>query len=129
VAKAVHREFGIWLSESSIGRLLQQLGFSCQQPLYRACQQKAETVARWRKEEFSCLQTATKACKAGIYFEDELGGGSDFHAANTSGARRGKTPVVRTTGARLGLNMASAVSLRGKLRFMVMEGAIAAEQI
>jgi len=37
--------------------------------------------------------------------------------------------VVRTTGARLGLNMASAVSLRGKLRFMVMEGAIAAEQI
>ena len=127
VAKAVYQKFGIRLSESSIGRLLRQLGFSCQRPLYRAYQQNADAVERWQKEEFPRIKATAKACKATIYFEDESGVRSDFHAGQTW-ALRGKTPVVRTTGARFSLNMISAISLRGALRFMVVEGTIGAEQ-
>ena len=42
---------------------------------------------------------------------------SDFHAGTTWGIR-GKTPVVRHTGKRFHLNMLSAISAKGELRFM-----------
>jgi transposase len=35
----IGREFGVRLSEVSVGRLLRKLGLSPQRPLYRACQQ------------------------------------------------------------------------------------------
>ena len=35
---------------------------------------------------------------------------SYYHHAGTTGAMQGKTPVVRSTGARFGLNLISAVS-------------------
>ena len=36
VASIIKKQFGIKLSVSSVGRLLRQMGFSCQKPLYRA---------------------------------------------------------------------------------------------
>ena len=38
------------LIESSVGRLLRQLGFSCQKPLYRAYQQNPNLVAERKKK-------------------------------------------------------------------------------
>jgi transposase len=64
--------------------------------------------------------------RAEIYFEDEAGIRSDFHAGTTWGIK-GKTPVVSTTGARFGLNMISAISPRGLMRFMVMHGRVNAD--
>ena len=48
VAKAIKDKFGIRLSESSVGRLLKQLGLSNQKPLYRAYQQNPKTIAQWK---------------------------------------------------------------------------------
>ena len=53
-----------------------------------------------------------------IYFGDEAGIRSDHHSG-TTWAPRGQTPVVRTTGSRFGMNLISAVSAKGQLRFMV----------
>jgi len=58
-----------------------------------------------------------------IWFADEAGVRSDAHAGTTWG-RRGKTPIVSTTGARFGLNIISAVSRRGDFRFMGVEGRV-----
>jgi transposase len=63
--------------------------------------------------------------KATIFFEDESGVRSDFHSG-TTWAPRGKTPVVRVTGQRFSLNMISAVSPKGELRFMVVRGGVGA---
>ena len=52
-----------------------------------------------------------------MFFADESGVRSDFHAGTTWGIR-GKTPVVRHTGKRFHLNMLSAISAKGELRFM-----------
>jgi transposase len=41
---------------------------------------------------------------------------------------KGQTPVVSGTGARFGLNLVSAISPRGELRFMVVEGRVGAVQ-
>ena len=64
---------------------------------------------------------------ADILFGDEAGVRSDAHAG-TTWAPKGQTPVVRTTGGRFGLNMISAVSGRGQLRFMVVHGRIGAAE-
>ena len=51
---------------------------------------------------------------------------SDFHSGS-NWAVRGQTPVVRVTGQRFSLNMISAISPRGALRFMVVKGGVGAQ--
>jgi len=128
VSVAIQRRFAIKLSESSVGRLLRQLGFTCQKPLYRAYQQNEEAVELWKKTEFPKIQKRAKKIGAAIYFEDESGIRSDYHSGRTW-APRGKTPVVEATGARFSLNMIGAISPRGQLRFMVVKGTVVSDHI
>ena len=66
---------------------------------------------------------SSKKRKATIFFGDEAGVRSDHHAG-TTWAIRGKTPVVTSTGARFGLNLISAVSAQGELRFMTVNSRV-----
>lgn len=121
----IKRKYGIELSLTSIGRLLAQLGLSCQKPLFRAWQQNPSLVKQWMEKEFPRIRAWAKRAGAEVFFEDESGVRSDFHAG-TTWARRGETPVVRVTGQRFSLNMISAVSPKGALRFMVVRGGVGA---
>jgi transposase len=121
VRTLIRRRFAVRLSEVSVGRLLRKLGLSPQRPLRRAYQQDPEAVRRWLEEEYPQIRAEAKRAGAEIYFGDEAGVRSDAHAG-TTWAPRGQTPVVRTTGARFGLNMISAISPRGRLRFMIVKG-------
>jgi transposase len=125
VTSLIRKQFGLKLSESSVGRLLHQMGFSCQKPLYRAYQQDPEAVERWKNQVFPQIKKRAKKLKATIYFEDESGIRSDFHAG-TTWAPKGQTPTIKVTGARFSTNMIAAVSTRGNLRFMVHQGSITA---
>jgi transposase len=118
VRELIRRRFGVRLSEVSVGRLLAKMGLSVQKPLRRAYQQDASLVEQWLETDYPRIQAAARAANAIIYFEDEAGVRSDFHSG-TTWAPIGRTPVVRTTGARFGLNLVSAVSAKGKMRFMI----------
>jgi transposase len=127
IASLIEKKYGIKLSKTSVGRMLDQLGLTAQRPLWRAYQQNPEAVEKWLKEEFPAIKRAASSCKGEIYFGDEAGIRSDYHSG-TTWAPKGNTPVVRTTGARFGFNMISAVSPKGMLRFMVVEGTVGADQ-
>jgi transposase len=89
--------------------------------LRRAYQQSPDLVKQWLEEDYPKIQKLARKNKATIFFGDEAGVRSDFHAG-TTWAPKGKTPVVHTTGARFGLNLISAISAKGKMRFMVVKG-------
>ena len=114
----IDERFGIRLSKTSTWRLMNQMGLSAQRPLWRALEQDATAVERWKREEYPKIQALAKAEKASIWFGDEAGVRSDYHRG-TTWAPIGATPVVRTTGARYRWNMISAVNGRGDMRFML----------
>jgi transposase len=120
VRELIHRECNIRLSVVSVGRLLRKLGLSPQRPVWRAYQQNPEAVEQWKREEYPAIRAEAAAAGATIYFGDEAGVRSDFHAG-TTWAPVGKTPVVRTNGARSSVNLISAVSARGALHFSAFE--------
>jgi transposase len=123
IRELIRREFGAALSEVSVGRLLRKLGLSPQRPLYRAYQQNPEAVARWKAETYPQLRREAAQVGATIYFADEAGVRSDDHAG-TTWAPVGQTPVVATTGDRFGINLISAVTAKGALRFAAYEGSL-----
>ena len=121
VQELIERKYGIKLSVVSVGRLLKKLGLSCQKPLMRAFQQDPVIVQQWLEEDYPKIKQLARLQKAEIYFEDEAGVRSDHHAGTTWGIK-GRTPVVRTTGARFSVNMISAITSRGAIRFMTYAG-------
>jgi transposase len=125
IAQLIKERYGIQLSRWSVGRLLNQLGLSAQKPLWRAYQQNPQAVEQWLKMEYPQIRLEAKKKKADIYFADEAGIRSDYHSGTTWGIR-GKTPIVSSTGARFSLNLISAVSPKGQMRFMVVKGRVGA---
>ena len=123
IRELIQRRFGVSLSEASVGRLMKRPGFTPQRPLYRAWQQDEEWVAQWREQEFPKIAARAKREGTVVLFADESGIRSDHHAG-TTWAPEGCTPVVKATGARYGLNMLSAISATGQLRFMTVEGRV-----
>jgi transposase len=123
VREVIRREFGIALSTVSVGRLLRTMGLSPQRQLHRAYEQNPEAVVRWKTEEYPAIRAAAQKAGATIYFADEAGIRSDYHSG-TTWAPVGQTPVVHNTGARYSINMLSAVTAQGALRFMVHEGTV-----
>lgn len=118
-------QFDVRLSHSSVCRLLNQLGLTAQRPLWRAYQQDPAAVKQWLETEYPAIQRRARRGGAQIFFADEAGVRSDYHSGTTWG-KRGKTPVVSSTGARFGANLISAISAQGELRFMVTKGRVTA---
>jgi transposase len=124
VRELVRREFGVRLSEPSVGRLLRKLRLSPQRPLYRAWQQHPEAVARWKAEIYPTIRAQAAEVGATIWFADEAdeaGVRSDYHAG-TTWAPVGHSPVVAATGERVSVNLISAVAAKGALRFAAYHG-------
>jgi transposase len=128
IATLIYRRYDIRLSANSVGRLLAQLGITPQKPLWRAYQQDPERVQQWVEEEYPSIAKEAKQSGAEIWFADESGLRSDYHAGTTWGLK-GQTPMVRTTGARHRLNMLSVVNRRGRIRFMIQKGGVNAEVV
>jgi transposase len=49
IAKLIHRQFGVRYHRDHIGRLLGQMGWSCQRPTGRARERKEEEIVRWKR--------------------------------------------------------------------------------
>lgn len=127
VQALIKRRFGVSLSVTTVGRILKGLGMSAQKPLWRAYQADPQAVEHWKRTEYPKIAKLAKKRKATIYFADEASVRSDYHRG-TTWAPVGQTPVISTTGARFSVNMISAVTASGALRFSIIDGTLTAQK-
>jgi transposase len=121
VAELIAQRYGIRLARTTVGAYLRSWRFSPQKPQRRALEQNPAVVARWLAEEYPAIRAQARREGGVVVWLDEMGVRSDY-AAGRSWAPVGRTPVIKRTGKRFGVNLISAISASGLLRFRLFEG-------
>src|SRR6266498_5144881 len=124
IAELIAQRYGVWLARTTVGGYLRGWGFSPQKPQHRALEQDPVAVARWLSEEYPAIRAQAKREGGVVLWLDEMGVRSDA-AAGRSWAPVGQTPVIKRTGKRFGVNLLSAISNQGLLRFRLFTGSFA----
>jgi transposase len=60
IARLIHRQFRVRYHRDHIGRLLGQMGWSCQRPTGRARERKEEEIVRWKRVEWPRIKKKPK---------------------------------------------------------------------
>jgi len=121
VQQLILDKYSIELSRWQVGRYLKGWGYTPQKPISKAYEQDPKRVAEWLENQYPAIKKKAKKQNAVIYFEDEVGMRSD-HQAGKSYAPKGETPIIKKTGQRFSLNMVSAISNKGHVEFMILDG-------
>jgi transposase len=124
----IERDFGVRLAVRTMGTYLARWGFTAQKPLRRAYEQSPKAVRRWLRQDYPAIVAQAKRQKGTIFWEDETGLRSD-DVRGRSFAPRGRTPVVRPCHKRARLGLISALTNKGEVRWMVLEGAVTAPHL
>ena len=115
-----HPYRGVELPLRTITDYLKRWGFTPQKPAKRAYEQNPKAVQQWLDSAYPEIVARAKQEKAEIHWGDETGVQSD--AYNTKGfSPKGKTPVIRLNAKKSSLNMVSAITNQGKVRFMLYQ--------
>jgi transposase len=128
VRELIWQRFGVRLAVRTMGTYLARWGFTAQKPLRRAYEQDPAAVRRWQRRDYPAIAARAKAEGGSIFWGDETGLRSD-DVRGRSYAPRGRTPEVRVNHRRANLGLISAVTNKGELRWMVLNGAITAPNL
>lgn len=123
VGELVRQKFGIELPVRTIGHYLKRWGFTPQKPIRKAYEQRPEAVQAWLTEEYPAISDRAKLEGAEIHWGDETGLRSD-DVRGRGYAPKGKTPLIRVNSRRDSLSLISSVTNKGKVRWMVYDGAL-----
>jgi transposase len=123
VRAVIWQRCGVALAVRTVGKYLARWGFTAQKPLRRAYEQNPAAVRRWLRRDYPAIVAAARRVGGIIFWGDETGLRAD-DVRGRSYAPRGRTPVVRVCHRRAGLGLIAAVSNRGAVRWMVLDGAV-----
>ncbi len=123
VGALIARRCRVELAVRTAGKYLARWGFTAQKPIRRAYEQDPAAVRRRLRRDYPAIVARAKQARGVVVWGDETGLRSD-DVRGRSYAPRGRTPVVRVCHKRAGLSLITAVTNRGKLRWMVVDGAV-----
>lgn len=128
IRSLIMQKYKIDMPLSTLGYYLKRWGFSVQRPVKRAYKQDGKQIKNWVESEFPGISERAETENAEIFFGDETG------LQNTSNYAKGyapigKTPVVKTEAKHIRISMLSAVSHRGKLRFVLYKDNMNADRL
>jgi len=128
IGDLILQKYKINMPLSTLGYYLERWGFSVQRPVKRAYKQDPEKVKSWVESEFPDIAERAKKENAEIFFGDETGL-QNQPTCLRGYAPIGQTPVVRTESKHIKINMLSAISNRGKLRFVLYKDNMNADKL
>lgn len=128
VQELIKQKYGITMPNRTVGEYLRRWGFTVQRPAKRETNQKAEQVEAWLNEEYPAIHRKAKAENAEIFWGDETAVQNVANYARGY-ALKGKTPVVKVQAKKMHINMISAISNLGGLRFLLYSEAINSERL
>ena len=128
VKELIKQKYGITMPNRTVGEYLRRWGFTVQRPAKRETNQKPEQVEAWLNEEYPAIHRKAKAENAEIFWEDETAVQNVANYARGY-APKGQTPVVKVQAKKMHINMISAISNRGELRFLLYSEAINSERL
>ncbi len=124
VRMLIHRYFGMLLPKRTVRYYLQRWGWTCQKPIRKALERDPATVRHWLEHTYPQIRARAKAEKAQILFADETGIHSLEHHPKGY-APKGQPPVLTLPQSRRHrLNLISAISPQGQVRFMIHAGTL-----
>jgi transposase len=127
VRQLIKQEANIDMPIRTVGEYLKRWGFTPQKPAKFAYERKPEAVRKWLDEAFPQIRERAKSEKAEIYWGDETGLRSgDIRGRGFS--PRGETPVVHATAKYENLSMISAITNKGRVHWMVIDGTVNIER-
>lgn len=127
VRALIKASFLVTLPVRTVRLYLKRWGFTPQRPLKRAFEQKPEAVQKWLETDYPAIAARAKAEGAEICWGDETAVSSIEHYPRGY-APKGQTPVlVLSQAKRERINLISAVTNQGTMRFMVYRETLTAE--
>jgi hypothetical protein len=125
VRESIWRRYRVRLAVRTMGTYLARWGFTAQRPLRRACEQEPAAVRRWLRRDYPAVAARAKAGGGLVFWGDETGLRSN-DVRGRSYAPRGRTPPIRVCPKRAGLSLVPALTNKGAVRWMVVDGAVTA---
>ena len=98
VAALIRKKYSIRLAPNSVGRLLAQLGITCQKPLHRALERDEALVQKWLKTEYPKIKKMAQTLGAEIYFGDAAHISVRTIMRGAVGARKAKRRLLERPG-------------------------------
>jgi len=114
--------FSINVKRSTLSVYTDRWGYTPQRPAIYNRKQNPKEVREWLEVQYPEIKARAKAENAEIYWGDEVGVQNQCNY-QVGYAPKGKTPVAKTSPSqKIRVNMISAITNQGKLRFMTYEG-------
>jgi transposase len=123
VRALIARHCGVEFAVRTVGKYLARWGFTAQKPIRRAYEQDPAAVRRWLRQDYPEIVKRAKQAHGVVVWGDETGLRAD-DVRGRSYAPRGRTPVVRVCQTRIKLSLITAVTNKGELRWMIVDGAV-----
>lgn len=126
VRDLIRQESGIAMPVRTVGEYLRRWGYTAKRPRRHARQQDPEEVREWLKTAYPALEKRAKKEGAAICWCDETGVAADEHPRYGS-ARKGRPATMEVPDKHIRMNMISAISNEGMVRFMTSKETMDAE--
>lgn len=121
VRDLILKQCALRLPVRTVGKYLQRWGYTAKRPRRQAKDQDADEVHQWLAETYPRLQARAAQEQADIFWGDETGVAADEHP-HVGYARQGEPATMPVPDSHIRINLISAISNAGALRFMTYKG-------
>jgi transposase len=126
VRDLILKTYNIAMPVRTVGEYLKRWGYTAKRPRRHAKKQDPKEVREWLEKIYPLIEAQAKKEDAEIYWCDETGVAADEYP-RLGYAREGQPATMEVPDSHIRMNMISAISKEGTLRFMTYKGAMNAD--